>query len=513
MPILTALAIAALAAMASKKPGAQTPGTKAPVVGSGAGGGRFDLAAPEVRRYLDELARNQGVEPAALRAVIRVESGGKPYGPDGKLLLRFEPHVFARLTAQKKLGKRKLSKAEVAAHGAIVLNPGMKTIDKPRQRTGGQAGEYETLARASAIDPELALQASSFGLPQVMGFNHAALGFPGARAMFEAFQRSPLEQLRGMSNFIGSSSKMAAALKAKDWPAFVEVYNGAKRGSAENNAYRGRLVQNYQTEKAVSGMSGFPQRIPRRMLEARRLTAATDKDKQRLIRAAHQRRISAWMHSPKLRQARLANTRLSKVLGWRTKAGVLDGPGNKGLAIMLYRLQMVAGMTPTGRLGRKTVALLHRHMAKGTRLGRWANSVLYLQGMAGVGAAPTPSPAAQARSAKKKDEPGFFGRLGRGLMDKVDEVNKEKAEAAAQAAADRKAAARAAAARPSALFRPRPSLPAAFRPPGSSLFTARAVQPRTNYMPWAIAGGALLLALVMATSPRRNPASMPILAA
>ncbi|MEX2374120.1 MAG: N-acetylmuramidase domain-containing protein, partial [Dehalococcoidia bacterium] len=45
---------------------------------------------------IEELAQRIGIDPAAAVAVLVVESAGKAYGPDGRVVIRFENHIFRR---------------------------------------------------------------------------------------------------------------------------------------------------------------------------------------------------------------------------------------------------------------------------------------------------------------------------------------------------------------------------------------------------------------------------------
>lgn len=393
--MLIPLAIAAFALASAKKP--VTRIAAAATAASPASSSGFSLDRADVREAIVQAARSIGVEPAVLKAVIKVESAGKPFAPDGKLLVRFEPHVFARLTL--KAGKR-----------ALVLNPGMTDISNPRQRSGGQPGEWATLERAMGVNPELALQATSFGLPQVMGMNYKALGYANARAMFADFQQSWAAQIAGMAKFVASSSKMLAAMKAKDWPRFVAVYNGAKVGSKSNATYSKKLQAAYSSEER--GMAGSPFTLP----PTRRINNAIVHDRIRLVRAQRQSVLRAWMHSPALRKARMANLRLAKILGWSTR-GQFKSASDPALAIMVFRIQQRDGITPTGVLGRKTLRSLQRHIRMMSPVGRWARASLVIRtALHGIGEdAKTPP------GKKRKSKPGFFERVGSGLIDKAKE--------------------------------------------------------------------------------------------
>ncbi len=46
--------------------------------------------------YLERAAADLGVKVEAAAGVLKVESGGKAYGEDGRMIIRFENHVFRR---------------------------------------------------------------------------------------------------------------------------------------------------------------------------------------------------------------------------------------------------------------------------------------------------------------------------------------------------------------------------------------------------------------------------------
>jgi hypothetical protein len=211
--------------------------TSAPVAGR-QGGDPFEV--------LDAEAPKFGLDPRVVRAVMQAESGQMPFGPDGRVMIRFEPHVFARFTAQKALGSsRRPTDAQVATYGKVVLNPGMAHINDGRRRTGGQAAEWETLGRAKAIDADAAIQSTSFGLGQIMGFNYRLAGYASPQALADAFSTSSTEQVMGMLRMISNVPKQLNALRNKDYATFVSSYNGAAVGTQKNLGYVKRMEAAY----------------------------------------------------------------------------------------------------------------------------------------------------------------------------------------------------------------------------------------------------------------------------
>lgn len=152
------------------------------------------------------IAGELGCEPAALQAVGRVEAAGRPFLADGSLTRRFEPHKLAR----------------------------PEGTWKTSLKIGAAERERRFLA-AYARDPQDACRATSWGGPQIMGFNAAACGYPSAVEMVRAFADSEAEQLRGFAAFLRASG-LDGALRARDWRTFALTYNGS--GQVETYAAR-----------------------------------------------------------------------------------------------------------------------------------------------------------------------------------------------------------------------------------------------------------------------------------
>jgi hypothetical protein len=161
-----------------------------------------------------KLGKEFGYEVAAIKAVMEVESAGNGFdSKTGKIIIQFEPHIFKRYT------------------GKVIKN-GVE----------GQTREWEAFNEAWAIDKESTMLSTSFGLPQVMGFNFKAAGFKSVGAMLDAFKESEENQVRGMLSFIKSNKNLHAAIKAKDWRTFAYYYNGPKY---QVNKYDYKLAKAY----------------------------------------------------------------------------------------------------------------------------------------------------------------------------------------------------------------------------------------------------------------------------
>ncbi|MDU4300256.1 MAG: N-acetylmuramidase family protein [Eikenella corrodens] len=164
-------------------------------------------------RYAAELLQ---VEPAAVKAVVQVESAGTGYLKDGRVKILFERHIFYKELVK---AKGKAFAESMAAEAPHVCHP------QPGGYRGGVA-EYPRLARAMGIDKTAGMAAASWGLFQIMGFNHQAAGFDSVDEFVDAMKQSEGQQLQAFARFVKANKAMHAALQKKDWEKFAGLYNG-----------------------------------------------------------------------------------------------------------------------------------------------------------------------------------------------------------------------------------------------------------------------------------------------
>jgi len=172
-----------------------------------------------------------GAEVAIIRAVVKVESGAAGFGPDGRMMILFEPHLFSRYT------QRRFDNTH-----PNVSYPSWDATRSPRT----QSERWNQLAEAYALDPEAALKSASYGLFYVLGINHAKAGFPTARAFVADLSRTEGNQLRAWESVIRSLN-LADELQRLDFEGFARLYNGI--GNVEGY---GRLLREaYEQIKAA----------------------------------------------------------------------------------------------------------------------------------------------------------------------------------------------------------------------------------------------------------------------
>lgn len=152
-----------------------------------------------------ELAKEFGLTEAKIKTVDSVESGGKGFDDvTSKIIIQFEPTWFKRKSPYTPSGKWSLNKVEV------------------------QSKEWLSFNDAFSKNQDAAMESTSIGRMQVMGFHWKGLGFKSVGAMWDFAKKSEANQLRLGLMFIATNKKMFAALKNGDWNTFAYYYNGEK---------------------------------------------------------------------------------------------------------------------------------------------------------------------------------------------------------------------------------------------------------------------------------------------
>lgn len=150
----------------------------------------------------ERAAKMLGCEVAAIKAIWDVEASGEGFTRDGAVKSRFEPHKM----------------------------PGATTTWRDSMKIKSNA-RTDLFMEAYDANPEAALQATSWGGPQIMGFNHVAAGFKSAFEMVKAMARSEDAHLVAFVDLI-TDWGLDSAIRAHDWEAFENRYNGGGQGGA-----------------------------------------------------------------------------------------------------------------------------------------------------------------------------------------------------------------------------------------------------------------------------------------
>lgn len=193
--------------------------------------------------YADDAER-LGVPVATLLGVVEVEAAGSGFDARHRPKILFEPHIFWR-----ELGpgaKRDEAERLGLAYPKWGLRPYPRTSDD----------NYARLVAAMAIEGNSALRSASWGLPQIMGFNHKAAGFSDAKSMVLSFKDGENEQLFGFTSLIDEWN-LERALQQRDADAFALRYNGP---AYKKNRYGDKLRAAWAKYDSLD--VGVPERHP-----------------------------------------------------------------------------------------------------------------------------------------------------------------------------------------------------------------------------------------------------------
>lgn len=185
-------------------------------------------------------ASQLGVTEAHIRAVVEVEASGSGFlgnFADGPRLpkILFEAHIFGRETD----GKYNKS------------HPGISAAKWNRSLYQGGIKEHDRIREAAQLDFDAAYRSASWGLFQIMGFNHEVAGYANLHDFVGVQYVSEAMQLRCGIEFIRSSG-LDKYLVANDWARFAEGYNGK---SYKQNKYDDKLAaafEKYDTSAPVA---------------------------------------------------------------------------------------------------------------------------------------------------------------------------------------------------------------------------------------------------------------------
>ena len=188
-------------------------------------------AARRTDRGIASAATLVGCDVANLMADVQVEAASSGFDEERRPKALFEPHIFFRNLKGDRRDRAVATGLAYARWGA-----------KPYPHDS-----YPRILTAMAIDTEAALRSTSWGLPQILGENHAAAGYSSAVAMVNAFVAGGEdEHLSAMAHFIVANPRMREALIARDWATYAHLYNGpATKG------YDTRLAAAYAQQTAI----------------------------------------------------------------------------------------------------------------------------------------------------------------------------------------------------------------------------------------------------------------------
>jgi hypothetical protein len=177
--------------------------------------------------YLQQKALAIGCEFPALGAILRIESGGQGFDVNGRMIIRFENHLFKNYIDINTFNDHFLigSPAWTGHYfRKLITDPWMSFH-------GSQDKEWMVLQFAQGLTDTGAIKSASYGAPQILGSNFAMVGFATPQDMFNTFSTSMKGQLDALIKFIQNAGTCLSGLRTKDFVKFASCYNGSGKAT------------------------------------------------------------------------------------------------------------------------------------------------------------------------------------------------------------------------------------------------------------------------------------------
>jgi uncharacterized protein YraI len=197
---------------------------------------------------LTNLANLLNIPVNVVVAVIVAESGGQGFGPDGRMIIRFENHIFFGYWGRnnQETFDRHFQFNRTTPAAGFRDHTFRADLTQPFQPFhGNQSLEWQAFNFARGLDEASAMFSISMGAPQVMGFNFSTLGYTSVQDMFQAFSRSIHAQLIGVFDFVrrpNIGSPAIRALQNRDYLTFASIYNGPANARTYQNIIQSNVV-------------------------------------------------------------------------------------------------------------------------------------------------------------------------------------------------------------------------------------------------------------------------------
>ena len=151
-----------------------------------------------------DICKRQNIDAASLLAFISVETGGQGFdSKTGKILIQFEPSWFKK-------------KAPYAPSGLWSVN-----------KVDVQSKEWLAFDDAFNKDADAAMESTSIGLGQIMGFHYQRLGYTTVGEMWDDAKKGIEQQINQIVKFINTDASLLNAIKTYNWNTVAIIYNGA----------------------------------------------------------------------------------------------------------------------------------------------------------------------------------------------------------------------------------------------------------------------------------------------
>lgn len=169
----------------------------------------------------------------AIKAVSEVESAGGGFLEEGKPKILFERHWM----------RRKLNQFDLPTLVMIADEHLPHLVNKDAGGYEGGEAEHMRFQQAYGLNHEAAIESTSWGRFQCMGFHHMRVGFSSPETFRMAMEKDEGEHLKAFVRFIRTDNNLLKAIQEKDWNTFAYHYNGPQY---QINQYGVKMKEAYE---------------------------------------------------------------------------------------------------------------------------------------------------------------------------------------------------------------------------------------------------------------------------
>lgn len=184
-----------------------------------------------------EVAKELGVEVAAIKAVVEIEAGvtHKGFCAPNLPIINFDLTMFRQFARRNGVDLSKYAKS----HDIVFSRPQVSRYGSQ------QLAQHARLEKALSIDKTTAIQGTFWGMFQIGGFNWSKCGAKDIDEFVTLMSRSERDQLNMFAKFI-TNSGLLNSLRNKNWDTFARGYNGT---SYARRGYHTKLASAYAKYK------------------------------------------------------------------------------------------------------------------------------------------------------------------------------------------------------------------------------------------------------------------------
>lgn len=158
----------------------------------------------ELISQIKDMAESFDLDSAAVCAFIAVETGGLGFDKNtGKIIIQFEPSWFRKKAPYSPSGLWSVNKVDV------------------------QSKEWLAFNDAFRKNANAAMESTSIGLGQIMGFHYRTLGYETVGEMWDDAKNGIDRQIWQICKFITSNPNLMIALQTSNWDKVARIYNGS----------------------------------------------------------------------------------------------------------------------------------------------------------------------------------------------------------------------------------------------------------------------------------------------